>query len=78
MHLKIMLKKELKEEIRSWSIVLKILENWNEKIEKKVKEYGLDFYPQEFEIIDFNEMIGYEAYVGMPSRYPHWSFGKVL
>jgi stage V sporulation protein R len=52
------------------------IESWNEKIEKKVKEYGLDFYPQEFEVIGFNEMIGYEAYVGMPSRYPHWSFGK--
>lgn len=52
------------------------IENWNEKIEKKVKEYGLDFYKQEFEVIGFNEMIGYEAYVGMPSRYPHWSFGK--
>ncbi|AGX45025.1 SpoVR family protein [Clostridium saccharobutylicum] len=52
------------------------IEKWNEKIEKKVKEYGLDFYPQEFEVIGFNDMIGYEAYVGMPSRYPHWSFGK--
>lgn len=52
------------------------LEKWNEKIEDKVQEYGLDFYPQEFELIGFNEMIGYEAYVGMPSRYPHWSFGK--
>ncbi len=52
------------------------IKDWNEKIEKKVKEYGLDFYPQEFEVIGFNEMIGYEAYVGMPSRYPHWSFGK--
>ena len=52
------------------------LEEWNEKIEAKVQEYGLDFYPQEFELIGFNEMIGYEAYVGMPSRYPHWSFGK--
>lgn len=55
---------------------LRDIENWNEKIEKKAKEYGLDFYTQEFEIINFNEMIGYEAYVGMPSRYPHWSFGK--
>ncbi|NME82190.1 SpoVR family protein [Clostridium sp. SM-530-WT-3G] len=52
------------------------LEKWNEKIEAKVQEYGLDYYPQEFELIGFNEMIGYEAYVGMPSRYPHWSFGK--
>lgn len=55
---------------------LRDIENWNEKIEKKVKEYGLECYPQEFEMINFNEMIGYEAYVGMPSRYPHWSFGK--
>lgn len=52
------------------------IEKWNVQIEEKVKEYGLDCYPQEFEIIGFNEMIGYEAYVGMPSRYPHWSFGK--
>lgn len=52
------------------------LKIWNEKIEKKVEEYGLDFYPQEFEMIGFNDMIGYESYVGMPSRYSHWSFGK--
>lgn len=55
---------------------IKDIEKWNVEIEEKVKEYGLDCYPQEFEIIGFNEMIGYEAYVGMPSRYPHWSFGK--
>ena len=55
---------------------LKDLEKWNEKIEKKAKELGLDYYPQEFEVIGFNEMIGYEAYVGMPSKYPHWSYGK--
>lgn len=41
-------------------------ENW-----KKAKEFGLDYYPQEFEIIGFNEMLAYEAYVGMPSKYPH-------
>jgi len=52
------------------------LKIWNKKIEKKAKEYGLEFYNQEFEMIGFNEMIGYESYVGMPSRYPHWSFGK--
>lgn len=56
--------------------VLKDLMEWNEAIESKAKELGLNFYPQEFEIIGFNEMLGYEAYVGMPSRYPHWSFGK--
>lgn len=55
---------------------LKELEDWNKRIENKALELGLDFYPQEYEIIGFNEMLGYEAYVGMPSRYPHWSFGK--
>lgn len=52
------------------------LEKWNDKIEKVVQDVGLDYYPQEYEIIGYNEMLGYEAYVGMPSRYPHWSFGK--
>ncbi|MGG7142993.1 SpoVR family protein [Clostridium nigeriense] len=52
------------------------LEEWNKIIEKKAIEFGLKFYPQEFEIIGFNEMLGYEAYVGMPSKYPHWSYGK--
>ena len=52
------------------------LECWNDKIEAIVKKVGLDYYPQEFEIIGYDDMLGYEAYVGMPSRYPHWSFGK--
>jgi len=55
---------------------LKGLEDWNDKIEKIVKRVGLDFYPQEFEIIGYKDMLAYEAYLGMPSRYPHWSFGK--
>ena len=41
---------------------LKELEEWNVKIEKKATEYGLDYYPQEFEIVGFNEMLAYEAY----------------
>lgn len=55
---------------------LKTLEEWNEIIESRARELGLNFYPQEFEIIGFNEMLGYEAYLGMPSKYPHWSYGK--
>ncbi len=49
---------------------------WNQKVESKAKAFGLDCYPQEFEIISFEDMLCYEAYVGMPSHYPHWSFGK--
>lgn len=52
------------------------LEYWNGLIEEKAKELGLDYYPQEFEIINYNDMLAYEVYVGMPCMYPHWSFGK--
>lgn len=52
------------------------LEKWDERIFEIVKRFGLNPYPQEFEICDHFEMIGYMAYSGMPSRYPHWSYGK--
>lgn len=52
------------------------LEEWNEKIEEIAKEVGLDYYEQEFEICSYEDMINYETYIGMPSHYPHWSFGK--
>jgi len=52
------------------------LEDWDKKILEVVNRFGLKCYPQEFEICDHDEMIGYMAYSGMPSRYPHWSFGK--
>ena len=56
--------------------LLKDLEIWNDKIEEIVKDVGLDCYPQEFEIVSYNDMLAYESYLGMPSKYPHWSFGK--
>lgn len=52
------------------------LEEWDKKIFDLVARYGLKCYRQEFEICDHFEMLGYMAYSGMPSRYPHWSFGK--
>lgn len=52
------------------------IEVWSEKIEETAKKFGLDFYPQEFEIINYKDMLAFEAYSGMPSMYPHWSFGK--
>lgn len=55
---------------------IRTLQELSEIIEDKARDFGLDFYPQEFEIIGFNEMLGYEAYLGMPSKYPHWSYGK--
>lgn len=52
------------------------LMHWNKIIEQVVAEIGLSCYPQEFEICSYEDMLSYEAYVGMPTRYPHWSFGK--
>jgi stage V sporulation protein R len=52
------------------------LQKWNEPIEKMAAEEGLDTYEQIFEIISYKDMLDYEAYTGMPARYPHWSFGK--
>lgn len=55
---------------------IKQLEEWDEKITDIVKAQGLDCYDQEFEICNYEDMICYEAYVGMPSHYHHWSYGK--
>jgi stage V sporulation protein R len=52
------------------------LNKWDTKIEALATQLGLDYFPQEFEICDYNDMLGYQSYSGMPSRYPHWSFGK--
>lgn len=50
--------------------------HFNRRIEELVGASGLDCYPQEFEICSYEDMLSYEAYLGMPTRYPHWSFGK--
>lgn len=55
---------------------LQQLEQWNERIEEIIQREGLNCYPQEFEICSYEDMLCYEAYVGMPSHYPHWSYGK--
>ena len=52
------------------------LEEWDERIREIVDDIGLICHPQEFEVCDHNQMLGYMAYSGMPSHYPHWSYGK--
>jgi stage V sporulation protein R len=58
----------------SWSI--ESLADWDARIRDKALEFGLDPFPQEFEICDHHEMLSAMAYHGMPSHYPHWSYGK--
>ncbi|HEY3151804.1 MAG TPA: SpoVR family protein [Candidatus Binatia bacterium] len=52
------------------------LERWNERVMTLVERFGLDPFPQEFEICDYEDMLAYMVYSGMPSHYPHWSYGK--
>lgn len=60
----------------STSYTIKDLEEWNERILTIARELGLNPYPQEFELCDHEQMLAYMAYSGMPSHYPHWSYGK--
>lgn len=55
---------------------LEDLRRWNDRIVELVRTFGLDPYPQEFEICDHEDMLSYMVYSGMPSHYPHWSYGK--
>ncbi len=50
--------------------------DWDKRIEEKALEYGLKCFPIEFMLVDHDDMMNYMAYGGMPSSYPHWSFGK--
>lgn len=52
------------------------LEMWDKKICALGEGLGLDWYPIEYEICDYKEMIGHMAYTGLPTHYRHWSFGK--
>ncbi len=55
---------------------LKDLEYWDARIREQVLALGLDCYPQEFEICDHHQMLAAMSYSGMPSHYPHWSYGN--
>ncbi len=61
---------------RSYDI--KELEYWDDRIREKVEEFGLTTFSQEFELCDHEQMLSYMAYHGMPSHYPHWSYGKTF
>jgi stage V sporulation protein R len=50
--------------------------HWDEKILHVAEDLGLDWHPIDYEIIDYQEMIGAMAYVGLPTHYRHWSYGK--
>ena len=45
------------------------------RMEGHARDYGLDFFPTIFEVVDVNQLNAVAAYGGFPTRYPHWRFG---
>src|SRR5450432_3083475 len=41
-----------------------------------LSELGLDVYPNQIEVITFEQMLDAYSSVGLPLLYKHWSFGK--
>ncbi len=51
------------------------LEAMQEEIEDYAKDYGLDFYPIIYEVLDYRTLYETASLGGFPLRYPHWRFG---
>jgi stage V sporulation protein R len=45
------------------------------EIQGYADHYGLDYFMQVFEIVDYRQMCEIASYTGFPVRYPHWRFG---
>src|SRR3954469_771991 len=46
-----------------------------DEIEGYARDFGLDFFETIFEVVDADDLNEIAAYGGVPTRYPHWSFG---
>lgn len=57
-----------------WSFDL--IETYFEAIAGVARDFGLDTYPVQLEMISAEQMLDAYASVGMPVNYRHWSFGK--
>ncbi|HEX6970784.1 MAG TPA: SpoVR family protein [Limnochordia bacterium] len=53
------------------------LEKAIEKITRRAREFGLDFFEMRYEICPADIIYTFGAY-GMPTRFSHWSFGKAF
>lgn len=45
------------------------------QMEQHARDYGLDFFPTIFELVDYDQLNAIAAYGGFPTRYPHWRWG---
>lgn len=52
------------------------LQAYEQAIGRIARDFGLDTYPNQIEVITAEQMMDCYASVGMPIGYHHWSFGK--
>jgi stage V sporulation protein R len=57
-----------------WTVEL--IEAYDREIGRLARDFKLDTYPNQIEIISAEHMIDAYASIGMPIGYHHWSFGK--
>jgi stage V sporulation protein R len=55
---------------------LEAIERYDAEIGRVARQYGLDTYRHQLEIITAEQMMDAYAAIGMPVYYHHWSFGK--
>lgn len=53
-----------------------LIQRYDDAIAEVAREYKLDTYPNQIEVITSEQMLDAYASVGLPIGYPHWSYGK--
>ncbi|MFT7561795.1 MAG: stage V sporulation protein R [Flavobacteriales bacterium] len=53
-----------------------LIRDYDHAIAKLAKEFGLDTYPNQIEVISSEQMMDAYASTGMPIGYNHWTYGK--
>lgn len=57
-----------------WNLTAE-LEAMRSEVEEAARKCGLDFFPTEFRVLDFETLMAVTANNGFPTRYNHWHFG---
>ncbi|HEY9050505.1 MAG TPA: SpoVR family protein [Gammaproteobacteria bacterium] len=68
------MKHKLLSDTSEWTFEL--IDSYHAEIERVAKNFKLDTYPVQLEIITAEQMLDAYAAIGMPVGYSHWSFGK--
>lgn len=57
------------------AVDLRRLQEFDQAIQEIARDFGLDFYPQEFDVVPAEKMLEIMAY-NFPANFSHWSFGR--